>query len=259
MKFIIAILIILLPGMFFIQAQNSYVEYMEKTIALAETFENDLKYEIVRIEFDMLSKGSDEKICYRYLSDLYEYFIAVRPMGDGIIDTKFKVYDENNNLVATSTPYVSEEGGANVASVTMKPEKGQQYTIKIAVLNYAPGKLTGDYLMLIAHDAGAIIINSTYYQAFEKKRNKYKLYDTYYEESTFTLKGSILTHQIGSSIDTYELLKTEDVELEGSIVSFFEANNQDGLSFLICIHVKTNSIWIINPRTNWWYVYVIEN
>lgn len=115
------------------------------TNELVSYIENDMNYEIVRIEFDILSST---KSSIRTLSSGYDYTICA--YGDERFkDIDIKVYVKQGG----EWVYVDkDEDVSSTAVVSVTPSYTREYKIDITAYEFEPGYSVGHYGLIICHN-----------------------------------------------------------------------------------------------------------
>ncbi|MGD8305578.1 MAG: hypothetical protein PVF17_02905 [Ignavibacteria bacterium] len=147
------VVFVLLVGLTFAQKDYSYLDNekgtsMEPILAAAKPLVEEIEdggYEIVRMEYDLVF---DEKSTFRKLYDGWTYGIAA--FGDyRIKDIDVTVYRESRGRWE-----MVEEDAENddVATVSIKPQRDEEYKIVISVYKFNPGYSVGHYGLMIFHE-----------------------------------------------------------------------------------------------------------
>lgn len=155
MKYCLSILIIVMffSALTLAQKDYSYLDNekgtsMEPILAAAKPLVEEIEdggYEIVRMEYDLVF---EKKSAFRKLFDGWTYGIAA--FGDyRIQDIDITVYKENRGRWE-----MVEEDAENddVATVSIKPTRDEEYKIVISVYKFNPGYSVGHYGLMIFHE-----------------------------------------------------------------------------------------------------------
>ena len=143
-------LLVVIPSLFISVALNAYGDtsmfpIINKTREIVSYIEDELEYEVVRVELDILSTT---KVSYRTLSSNYSY--AIIAYGDDRFeDIDVKVYAKYGSeweLVDKDTDVSS------VALVTIEPSYTREYKIEITAYKFAAGYEVGHYGLVVCHD-----------------------------------------------------------------------------------------------------------
>jgi len=137
----------------FAQKDFSYLDNekgtsMEPILAAAKPLVEEIEggdYEIVRMEYDLIF---DKKSTYRTLFDGWTYGIAA--FGD----YRIKDIDVSIYVKSRGEWKLIEEDAENddVATVSVKPRKKEEYKIEISVYKFNKGYNVGHYGLMIFHE-----------------------------------------------------------------------------------------------------------
>ena len=149
----VSVICLFLSGIIYAQKDYSYLDNnkgtsMEPILAAAnpliQEIENE-QNEIVRMEFDLIF---DEKTTYRDLYEGWTYGIAA--FGDyRIKDIDIAVYRKSGGRW---DEVVKDAENDDVATVTVKPDRSEEYKIIITVYKFNTGYTVGHYGLLVYHE-----------------------------------------------------------------------------------------------------------
>lgn len=130
----------------FIQAQNSVASiFLLGTGAVAELEKQG--FEVVRVEYDFLSKTTPAKSTFRPLSTGYDYKIIVFS-NEQIEDIDLELFDEINEKWEVIREDDSEN---NIASINFSPKENRFFYVDVTSKKFAEGYDTGRYSLIFAH------------------------------------------------------------------------------------------------------------
>ena len=150
---IVSTICLLLSGFTFAQKDYSYLDNekgtsMEPILAAADPLIKEIEdegNEIVRMEFDLVF---DEKTTYRDLYEGWTYGIAA--FGDyRIKDIDITVYRKSGGRWDKAAQDAEND---DVATVTIKPDKSEEYKIVISVYKFNKDYTVGHYGLVIYHE-----------------------------------------------------------------------------------------------------------
>lgn len=120
--------------------------YLLATKAVSE-IEND-GFEIVRLEFDILSTGSPSRATVRNLYPAYEYQIFA--FGDERIKSlEIEIYIDRNGEWSSVS---KESSGESAVGITYRPAQSAQFLVEVRVTEFAESYNAGHFVLLAAHD-----------------------------------------------------------------------------------------------------------
>jgi hypothetical protein len=150
---IVSTICLLLSCLTFAQEDYSYLDNkkgtsMEPILAAADPLIKEIEdegNEIVRMEFDLVF---DEKTTYRDLYEGWTYGIAA--FGDyRIKDIDITVYRKSGGRWDKDAQDAEND---DVATVTIKPDKSEEYKIVISVYKFNKDYTVGHYGLVIYHE-----------------------------------------------------------------------------------------------------------
>lgn len=150
---IVSTICLLLSGLTFAQKDYSYLDNkkgtsMEPILAAADPLIKEIEdegNEIVRMEFDLVF---DEKTTYRDLYEGWTYGIAA--FGDyRIKDIDITIYRKSRGRWDKAAQDAEND---DVATVTIKPDKSEEYKIVISVYKFNKDYTVGHYGLVIYHE-----------------------------------------------------------------------------------------------------------
>lgn len=118
-------------------------------------------FEVVHVEYDVLSTAKTTKSLQRNLSSGYEYFI-IGFGNDNIPDLDIKLYKD----IPDEWEFTAEDDSDNnAASVKVTPAESKLYLIKVLANEFAENQTAGYYGLVIAHhspdvDEDVEVVNS---------------------------------------------------------------------------------------------------
>lgn len=120
--------------------------YLLATKAVSE-IEKD-GFEIVRLEFDILSTGSPSRATVRNLYPAYEYQIFA--FGDERIKSlEIEMYIDQNGEWSSVSKQTSNESSVGI---TYRPTQSAQFLFEVRVTEFAESYNAGHFVLLAAHD-----------------------------------------------------------------------------------------------------------
>ena len=136
---------LLLPSKVKADDGTSMFPIIRLTNELVSYIENDMNYEIVRIEFDILSTT---KTSIRTLSEGYNYTICAYG-DDRFKDIDVKVYVKQNG---SWVEVEKDEDVSATAVVSVTPAYTREYKIEIKAYQFDSGYSVGHYGLIICHN-----------------------------------------------------------------------------------------------------------
>jgi len=135
------------------QAQDSpLIDIYSEGMEIIEVFE-ELGFEFVRTEFDILSRNDNQEESIRTLSSLYEYYAFVNFAASSMVDVELNVYtrsrgDDEFELVGTGKAL---EDNLSVLTVKITPEETKDYIFEVKCNQFKNRSNVGRYMLTIGH------------------------------------------------------------------------------------------------------------
>ena len=103
-------------------------------------------YEVVHLEYDVLSTSSTEKSLQRDLSEYYDYTIIAFG-DDNITGIDIKLYED----YPTIWKFIDEDSDNSLAAVSVAPDSTNTYLIKVIASEFEEYQTAGYFGLIVAH------------------------------------------------------------------------------------------------------------
>jgi hypothetical protein len=127
------------------QEGSSMASIYLKAAKYVKAFE-DKGLEVVRLEFDIISKTELEKFTVRGLNSSYTYYI----IASG--DDRIKDLDVELGKLADQKVIKSEVSDKNIEVLIYKPTESDEFFINVKAVTFENGQRAGHFVLIVAHD-----------------------------------------------------------------------------------------------------------
>lgn len=255
-----------------LKAQNSVNTIFLKGVFTAQTLEEE-GLEIVRIEYDIISNSSKQKLTVRRFSPNYKYYV-LGFTDESIEGFKMNLYREMDDEWQVTQTKNSDEN--SIAIMEFDPPAAETFPVQFTVTDFANGANAGYFGIIVAHtlesseensgianddgnksqDFKVLNISCSGKKVGVMKGDDFKVLSETEESSLFKLNANmdVITHKTTEVTSTYYVKNMEELDNENAWDYKFDVTSDVGNEYVFLL--SDGNLTIIGEKDEQAYVIV---
>jgi hypothetical protein len=242
------ILFILLSATSLCKAQNSFNNIFDYVKTFVPEIEKQ-GYEVVHLDFSILSESDVDENARRSLFTDYEYIIYAYGDPETIKRLHTELYENKNGKWELSNTGTTLQGVPSSSAIKFVPLADKEYNIKTVVDEFAsPGKDAGRFFMIVAHKDASVILDVNAQEDIKMNAKNLKITASNYTSADYQFKINVNTsviEQISSySTKKYTLVKNVTDKDNTNYITY-QIQDENGKQYGFQIDFTNNTIILL--------------
>lgn len=233
--------------LFYCTGQESFNKLYDYAKSFAAEMEK-LGYEVVHLDFDILTSSDNKEYVKRSLYSDYEYAIAAYGDPDIFKSIRITLSESVNNEWKSIEEGQALNNWTNISAFHVLPDEDKNYLITIYADQFMSQEKEGRFFLFIGHKAGAIVINSYAQEDYKVNSKTGKEYPSNYRgtdsEFKIYLSKSEIEHKRAYVTDRYKLVKNATSEDDKDFITY-QIQDKYGKKYAFQINLTRKTIIIV--------------